>query len=185
MRHFCGFCGTPLSYWSEEPRSEADFIQLTLGSLSPEDLADLDDLGFLPSTEESSDAEEEQGKDDDVEEVLITTATKLAGAATGEKRSHRHISRDRETVGALPWLDTLTAGSRLGNIRSMKGRGASRDGTVRVEWEVVEWTEGDDDMNEVEDATAGSTKSNSNKRKLNERDNSAKGPGAMEGVQQH
>ncbi|KAL2160509.1 hypothetical protein VTH06DRAFT_1197 [Thermothelomyces fergusii] len=45
MRHFCGFCGTPLSYWSESPRSEADFIRLTLGSLLPEDLRDLEEWG--------------------------------------------------------------------------------------------------------------------------------------------
>jgi hypothetical protein len=48
MRHFCGFCGTPLSYWTESPRSEADFICLTLGSLVPEDLEGLEEWGVLP-----------------------------------------------------------------------------------------------------------------------------------------
>ena len=47
-RHFCGFCGTPLSYWSENPKSEAEFISLTLGSLVGDDLRDLDELGLLP-----------------------------------------------------------------------------------------------------------------------------------------
>ncbi|KAH9438073.1 hypothetical protein MCOR02_001714 [Pyricularia oryzae] len=47
-RNFCGFCGTPLSYWSEDPPSEADFIRLTLGSLCHEDLGDLEELGLVP-----------------------------------------------------------------------------------------------------------------------------------------
>jgi hypothetical protein len=55
MRYFCGFCGTPLSYWSEEPRTEAEFIQVTLGSLSTKDLEDLEDLGLLPDSDDEAD----------------------------------------------------------------------------------------------------------------------------------
>src|SRR2546421_6283673 len=47
-RYFCGFCGTPLSYWSERPPLEKNFIYLTLGSLVAEDLRDLEELGLLP-----------------------------------------------------------------------------------------------------------------------------------------
>ena len=39
-RHFCGFCGTPLSYWSERPAGEAEYMNVTLGSLLSEDLRD-------------------------------------------------------------------------------------------------------------------------------------------------
>jgi hypothetical protein len=49
LRQFCGFCGTPLTYWSESPREESDFISLTLGSLLEDDLRDLEDLGLLPN----------------------------------------------------------------------------------------------------------------------------------------
>lgn len=54
LRHFCGFCGTPLSYWTESPRSEADFIQLTLGSLLTDDLHGLEDIGLVPAGEEEA-----------------------------------------------------------------------------------------------------------------------------------
>ncbi|KAK3356961.1 hypothetical protein B0T25DRAFT_566288 [Lasiosphaeria hispida] len=153
MRHFCGFCGTPLSYWSEEPRSEANFIQLTLGSLEPEDLADLEELGCLPGSgggsEEVSDQEEE-----------------------GEGKK---AGKGQETVGAVPWFDTLMEGSRLGTIRKTKGHGANKSGTVKYEWEITEWVEGDDDDQGEERAMEAAR---SGKRKLADREN------AMEDVRQ-
>ncbi|KAK4153749.1 hypothetical protein C8A00DRAFT_43389 [Chaetomidium leptoderma] len=125
MRHFCGFCGTPLSYWSEQPRSEADFIHLTLGSLVPEDLGDLEDLGLLPASPSPSEAEGEEKGETRVDE-------------TGQEERDTNMG-----VGVLPWFDTLTEGSRLGVLRKAEGASVSRTGTgpgtVRVE-EVVEWT---------------------------------------------
>ncbi len=118
-RHFCGFCGTPLSYWSEQPRSEAEYIQLTLGSLSSEDLGDLEDLGLIPDPEESP-------------------SPTRHGASTPEEKS----PAGRETLN-VPWFDSMIAGSRLGNMRTSKGSHQSLDGRVKVEWEVMEWT-GDD-----------------------------------------
>jgi hypothetical protein len=44
-------------------------------------------------------------------------------------------------TGGLPWFDTLTEGSRLGTLRRAKGGSTNRSGTVRVEWEIVEWSE--------------------------------------------
>ncbi|KAJ4415754.1 hypothetical protein N0V85_002578 [Neurospora sp. IMI 360204] len=123
MRRFCGFCGTPLSYWSEEPRSEADYIQLSLSSLHPEDLADLEDLGMLPDLESEGETEADVSKKQEGKEAVT------------------HIGR--QTVGGLPWLDTLVEGSRLGTLRASKGRSQNTSGTVQVEWEVMEWTEGD------------------------------------------
>ncbi len=151
-RHFCGFCGTPLTYWSEEPQSEAELIQLTLGSLSTEDLHDLEDVGLLPD------------EDDEVDE---TPGTPKETNMTGTD-DEAVIYTGRETLGGLPWLDTLVEGSRLGNLRTSKGKSQSRDGHVRVEWEVIEWTEGDDGN---DDATR------PGKRKFDERDE------AMEGIQ--
>ena len=142
MRHFCGFCGTPLSYWSEEPRSEADFIQLSLSSLHPEDLADLEDLGMLP------DSESEGETDTDV-------SKKQEG-----KEEARQIGR--QTVGGLPWLDTLVEGSRLGTLRASRGRHQNKSGTVQVEWEVMEWTE--------DDSGSSSSSPGNGKRKLDDRD---------------
>ncbi|KAK4138246.1 hypothetical protein BT67DRAFT_475570 [Trichocladium antarcticum] len=132
MRHFCGFCGTPLSYWSEQPRAEAEYIQLALGSLAARDLADLEELGFLEglgSGEGEAEGEGEGG-------VLVVDTTAGGGDDGG--------GDSFGTVGGLPWLDSLTAGSRLGQLRTAKGRGSNRAGTVRVEWEVVEWSEEED-----------------------------------------
>ena len=45
-------------------------------------------------------------------------------------------------VGAVPWFEGLVEGSRLGRVtRKAVGVG---EGSVRVEWEVVEWTEEED-----------------------------------------
>ena len=168
MRHFCGFCGTPLSYWSEQPRSEADFIQLTLGSLSGEDLGDLEDMGLLPDSD--AEASEAQAP------VTPADATQIAALDAGT-RVQDHGRRDvvlrpgRETLGGLPWFDTLVEGSRLGTIRTSKGSGRSRDGAVRVEWEVVEYTE---------DGSGGDDTPRSGKRKFDEREESKDG---MQGVE--
>ena len=119
-RHFCGFCGTPLSYWSEEPRSEADYIHVTLGSLSSEDLGDLEELGLLPDPEDKP----------------------ASPAAPSSEAGGDAAPAGRETL-SLPWFDSMVAGSQLGKIRTSKGTSQSRDGKVTVEWEVVEWTADD------------------------------------------
>ncbi|CCC12073.1 hypothetical protein SMACR_02294 [Sordaria macrospora] len=142
MRHFCGFCGTPLSYWSEEPRSEADFIQLSLGSLHPEDLADLEDLGMLPDSDSEGETEAAVSKKSEGKEAVAQIG--------------------RQTVGGLPWLDTLVEGSRLGTLRASKGRHQNKSGTVQVEWEVMEWTEGD--------SSSSSSSPRNGKRKLDDRE---------------
>lgn len=153
LRHFCGFCGTPLTYWSEEPRGEADYIQLTLGSLCSEDLGDLEELGLLPDLDTDPAAES-------------STASAAVAPETGLAAYN-----GRETVGNVPWFDTLIEGSRLGNMRTARGSGRSRDGTVRVEWEIVEYT--DDDGRETPQ---------NGKRKLGQRDDGGDSS-AMEGVQ--
>ncbi|KFH49101.1 hypothetical protein ACRE_002030 [Hapsidospora chrysogenum ATCC 11550] len=123
-RHFCGFCGTPLSYWSEDPRSEAEFIQLTLGSLLREDLRDLEDMGLIPDA--SDDAEEKGEKGD----------TQMTSASQPSRSTAL-----RESYG-VPWFDSLVEGTRLGNMRRSRGVQRSQDGRVKVEWEVVEYSGG-------------------------------------------
>ncbi|KAK3939936.1 hypothetical protein QBC46DRAFT_342078 [Diplogelasinospora grovesii] len=177
MRHFCGFCGTPLSYWSEEPRSEADFIQLTLGSLSPGDLADLEDLGFLPSSDDEG--PETPPRATSQPRQLQHQDTHMSGAGSQEEEEEMTVTQSsnkgREIVGGLPWFDTLVEGSKLGNMRTVRGQGTSRDGSMRVEWEVVEWTAADDE------AAGGGSPRSIGKRKFGEREDSDIG-GGMEGV---
>jgi hypothetical protein len=138
-RQFCGFCGTPLSYWSENPFSEADFINLTLGSLLREDIRDLEDLGLIKEQE-----------DDAAHSVTSTEASK--GTAL------------RHSFG-VPWFDGLVEGTRLGNLRRSQGIQRSRDGQVQVEWEIVEYADGDHDEMDV---TTGMTAPG--KRKLQDRE---------------
>lgn len=120
MRQFCGFCGTPLSYWSEEPRSEADYIQVTLGSLLTEDLHDLEEFGLLP--------------EEPAPEIMDIIPTPRSTQGT------QLIGRD---ITSIPWFESMILGSRLGNVHTTRGVRESRDGRVRVEYEITEWT-GDD-----------------------------------------
>jgi len=122
-----------LSFWTESPESEAPYISLTLGSLTGEDLRDLEELGLLPE-EVVADVEKDKGT--------------LAKGLTSEAVQ----------VEGLPWFETMVSGSKLGNIRR---QGEKRQGNGwKVEWEIVEWTEGDEDLPEMA-ATGG-------KRKLGE-----------------
>lgn len=136
-RHFCGFCGTPLSYWSEEPRSEADFIQLTLGSLLQEDLRDLEDLGLIPEESEGESDERRESGERQVDTPSRNTAL-------------------RHSFG-VPWFDGMVEGTRLGKLRRTHGIQQSEDGSVKVEWEIVEQSDSPDDV-EMETASSSSGK---------------------------
>ncbi|PVH73541.1 hypothetical protein DL98DRAFT_501035, partial [Cadophora sp. DSE1049] len=125
-RHFCGFCGTPLAYWSEETPSEAEYISLTLGSLAGSDLRDLEELGVLPR-EAVEDAVGERGM---VEES--------AGGGVLSERSGNGNGIGEE---GLPWFETMVKGSKLGNVQRSWGERRSQNGRFKVEWEIVEWTE--------------------------------------------
>ncbi|KAF3770206.1 hypothetical protein M406DRAFT_233428, partial [Cryphonectria parasitica EP155] len=145
-RQFCGFCGTPLTYWSEEPRAEADYIQVTMGSLCREDLGDLEDLGLIPASPSALQP--------------VTTATTIT---TG----------GRETT-SIPWFDSIVEGSSLGGrLRTTKGTRRSGDGTTRIEFEIIEYNEGGGGGGggggEAEDSSTPSAAGNG-KRKLGDRD---------------
>ncbi|KAI8217021.1 hypothetical protein K4K53_009522 [Colletotrichum sp. SAR 10_77] len=147
-RYFCGFCGTPLSYWTELPHTEADYIHLTLASLCGEDLRDLEDLGLIPELEETE------------RQSVVPTTTTVIG---------------RETRG-VPWFESMIDGTRLGNLRHSQMVDQSRDGKVRVEWEIVEWTDADDGKTEDVEMTSNT---GNGKRKLGERDDA---DAALEGL---
>ncbi|KAL2074916.1 hypothetical protein VTL71DRAFT_8696 [Oculimacula yallundae] len=117
-RHFCGFCGTPLAFWSEETPADAQYISLTLGSLAGKDLRDLEDLGVLPK-EAVEDAVGER-------ELLGESAGLVKEGNNGE---------------GLPWFENMVRGSRLENVKTSWGEGRSQNGRFRVEWEIVEWSE--------------------------------------------
>jgi hypothetical protein len=58
-----------------------------------------------------------------------------------------------------PWYEKFVQDTPLGRVKRQKGGHTSGDGTVEVEWEVVEWTEGSEE-------NEGST--TSGKRKIGE-----------------
>ena len=134
----------------------------------PEDLADLEELGLVPSSD-SSDTETE------ADNKQVQTPTKEGDTPMAEPDAEEVVAtHKRETVGGVSWFDTLMEGSRLGGrMRMTKGRRTNRSGSVRVEWEVVEWS----DDGEDEAARNG-------KRKLADRE-SGSSAGAMEEVRRH
>jgi hypothetical protein len=117
-----------LSYWVEAPYTdEAEYISVTLGSLSSNDLRDLELLGLLPK-EALNDAENEKAQ--------INSAANI-----GEKTLSNYTTED------LPWFETLVHGSKLGKLKSGRGRRSGGNGQWTVEWEIVEWTAEDEDIN--------------------------------------
>lgn len=128
-RHFCGYCGTPLSFWSEEPKEEKDYISLTLGSLVNQDLRDLGELGLLPP-------EAAEGLESPPPSDRITPA-----GAQDLQRGAVAQTPVRVRQG-LPWFESMIDGSQLGRVKVRRGE-EEKNGR-RVEWEIVEWTEGDE-----------------------------------------
>lgn len=129
-RQFCGYCGTQLSSWNERTTVDADYISITLGSLLDDDLSVLEEVGLLPS-------------ESDEETSPVPHHSELSVSSRG-----------------APWFETVVENTPLGRVKRQHGGRTSRDGSVRVEWEIVEFTETDEDL--------GSGPSNTGKRKLGE-----------------
>jgi hypothetical protein len=124
-RVFCGYCGTPLSSWNERTRDDAEHISLPVGSLLDDDQNLLGELGVLPHGESS---------DDD-------TMTRTAAQPSRHGPAHA-AARPEPWVRGSPWFEDMVQHTRLGRFKQQRGR--HEDGRVLVEWEITEWTEGDD-----------------------------------------
>lgn len=142
-----------MSYWSENPPSEAEYINLTIGSLLREDLRDLEDMGLIPE------------EDDDEKEAKSSEA--VAGRHTALRQSF-----------GVPWFDGLVEGTRLGNMRRRQGVQRSQDGRVNIEWEIVEYSGNEGSGAHSADAEGEDVEmelSNPGKRKLEDRDEANSG----------
>ena len=148
-RVFCGFCGTHLSYWTEEPASEAEFLSVTLGSLLGDDIRALQELDLLP---EDIEPEAIVGTDGTNDPKTVARPSQPETSEQGVSRTSQRQGR----LGDLDWFEQMIDGSRLGRTqRTTRGLGVSADGNRTVQWEVSEYTEGDSD-----------TPSSSTKRKI-------------------
>ncbi|KAJ5089251.1 hypothetical protein N7532_007935 [Penicillium argentinense] len=171
-RVFCGFCGTPLSFWTEEPRGEAEFMSVAIGSLFGEDQRLLEDLDLLPADlddDESDDEDENEGKDDIQDEVsgsavappgISSVVVPSFGGSGDLSRNFRHGTREG-MLGGIPWFEEMVEGSRLGRLmRARRGKGVSDDQSTSIEWEVSEWhddSSGGEYMRQVETSSGGRT----------------------------
>jgi hypothetical protein len=120
-RYFCGFCGTPLTSWSERPREEADWISVSLNSLESASLDLLGERGILPSSDAIV--------DDDQGEAPSSSAA-VPASKTG---------RD---IAGPSWFEEILEGSALSRLRRRRGGQTSADGKIRTEWEVIEFESG-------------------------------------------
>jgi hypothetical protein len=150
QRNFCGFCGTPLTYWTESPPEEAEFMSVALGSLFSDDLGLLEDLDLLPADviEATSHGE-----------VTTTSLPSRSGASTAVSEPTTDSSAAvastsfpfetysrQGTIAGIPWFEQMIEGSQLGRImRSRRGVGVSDDQLTTFEWEISEW-QGDSDV---------------------------------------
>ncbi|KAH7328482.1 hypothetical protein B0I35DRAFT_19338 [Stachybotrys elegans] len=144
-RHFCGYCGTSFSYWSEKPWTEAEFISLTLGSLLREDLRDLEDMGLIPNETQNERAQ--------------TPTSPLA------------VSVRPRLSNGVPWFEGMVAGSRLASL----SRTTNRDGRTEFDWEIVDFTDGEDAAHDV-DISMTTPVTTPGKRKLQDREDAEPGP---------
>ncbi|KAL9044687.1 MAG: hypothetical protein Q9214_002190 [Letrouitia sp. 1 TL-2023] len=117
-RHFCGFCGTPLSHWSEETEDEAEFVYVNIGSLKSDSVEKLEEEGLLSNVE----ATNPEPQRPELHRGEVTTS-----------------SQQREVQGN-PWFEEMIEGSELGRINRKRGGRSSTDGRSKVEWEVVEFS---------------------------------------------
>ena len=147
-RQFCGYCGTTLSYWTEDPASEAEFICVTLCSLVGEDLRAVEDLGLLPQgdVQDSHEQQQQQQQQQKKRKKNDEDATMQDGR-TGDLGEQNDTGRDDDGNGSgLPWLENMIRGSQLGRISRRRHHPHHRhlltDDRVQVEWEVVDWTDG-------------------------------------------
>ncbi|CAG7937194.1 unnamed protein product [Penicillium nalgiovense] len=139
QRVFCGYCGTPLSFWTEEPIEESNFMSVTIGSLLVDDQRALDDLRLLP-----------QDFDEEAPRAGVSTTSDLASASENASSSaiassstdSPNISRSlqRGRTGGIPWFEEMVEGSRLGRLmRARRGMGVSDDQSTSIQWEFSEW----------------------------------------------
>jgi hypothetical protein len=127
---FCGYCGTQLSQFNSASREHDRYIWVTIGSLVDEDLDLLEELGGLELSRG-----QEQEQEQITADAMDTREQKSSLFKPAEGVSHR----------GAPWFQSLVDDTQLGRIKRQRGGQTSVDGSMSVEWEVVEFTSNEDD----------------------------------------
>ncbi|KAI5289018.1 hypothetical protein KEM54_004554 [Ascosphaera aggregata] len=139
-RTFCGYCGTPLTYWADSPHGEGAFISLTVGSLRQRDQEKLEVLGLLPDEEEvelnkeevqSRQGQQQQqqqqqenyqstGRHDDEEEIeeieVVHGEVEEPGTEPNTTTARRTETGDLSTQGTLLQPPPFSIFHRTGNL---------------------------------------------------------------------
>ncbi|KAJ5088665.1 Glutathione-dependent formaldehyde-activating enzyme/centromere protein V [Penicillium angulare] len=140
QRIFCGFCGTPLTFWTEEPPEEAEFMSVAIGSLLAEHQHALEDLNLLP--EDFDEEAQEAGlstSSDILSPARETSSSSVIVPSFSESPDISRTFRSGE-LGGIPWFEEMVEGSRLGRLmRAKRGKGVSADSSTSFEWEISEW----------------------------------------------
>jgi len=122
-----------LTYWSERPTTEADFLSVTVGSLRTDSIRVLGDYGLLPEAI-------------DANEIIVHDRQELErGRLEHTSAQNPMIKTERHgATGDLTWFEELISGSAIGRTRrSRRGMTVIRDGATTIEWEVLEMRESD------------------------------------------
>jgi hypothetical protein len=140
-RIFCGYCGTHLTRWSEDPGDKAENLSITIDSIFGKDLRILEELGLLYDDD-----------DDDVDPSIMkleqTDIVEKTGLPEPIDHDATHTTVHHSQAGDLFWTEELTEENRLGQPhRTKRGRGRNAGGTITVEWEITEVV---DDTSEAE-----------------------------------
>ena len=152
-RVFCGYCGTHLSYWTEEPASEAGYLSITVGSLLGDDVRALQDLDLIPEDVDSQDVTAATDGSNDNRAVATTQQPQEPDPEAVTRRGRR-----QGRLGDLDWFEEMIDGSRLGRTqKTRRGIGTDANGTTTVQWEVSEYREGDSEPS-TPTTTTGSSK---------------------------
>lgn len=130
QRVFCGYCGTPVTYWSPEGQRASEYINVTLGSLDNEDIHALESMGLVPTLESDDLAEKGWPARSNEGETSLTTTKDVP--PTLDNAMELFIREFSE----VPWFDALVDGSILGKLTKKNKR---KPGRVAVQWEVIEW----------------------------------------------
>jgi hypothetical protein len=135
-RHFCGYCGTQLSFWQEDRDDSelAEWLYVNLGSLETNSLELLETAGILSNFEDDIESSNPEGMDQNTQVTQYTT---------------------RESGSS--WFEEIVEGTRLGRIKKRRGVRVSASGSTSIEWSITEY-ESDTEMDEGSSNTTGKRK---------------------------